>query len=340
MGTNLKDIIETKEVDIGYFENKKLAVDSFNILYQFLTTIRQRDGSLLKDSEGNVTSHLTGIFSRTTNFMKHGLKLAFVFDGKPPKLKQEERERRALLKKGAKELYEEAMKRGRIEDMKKYASRTSRLTKDMVDETKELVSALGCPVVQAESEGEAQMAYIVDKENLFAGISEDYDSLLYRIPKLAKNLTISGRRKVGASYVSVKPKVIDFSYNMNMLGIDQDRLIMIAMLVGTDYNPKGVKGIGPKNALKLVKEYGDDPDKLFSKVSWDKDNKTDWQEIFYLFKKMPVKKEYDLRWKEPDIDKIREILIEKHGFSKERIMKQADLIIEKPKSQKGLSEWF
>ena len=337
MGTNLKELLVAKETSIEYFKNKKLVVDSFNVLYQFLSTIRQRDGTPLKDSKGRITSHLTGLFSRTTRLMKEGLNLAFVFDGEPPELKQKERERRFAVKEEAKKAYEIAARKKDIEAMKKYAARTSRLTREMVDESKELIKALGLPVIQAPSEGEAQVAYIVNQGDAFAGISEDYDSLLYGIPRLVKNLTISGRKKVGATYITVKPKIISLSENLNNLGIDQEQLIILAILVGTDYNTGGVKGIGPKTALKLVKEYKHDFEELFKKVEWKKTFDFSWEEIYYLIKKMPVNKNYSLEFKKINKEKILKLLVEEHDFSEERINNALQPLLKEQESKKQRS---
>src|SRR3989344_7688959 len=120
MGLKLKDIIVKKEVAISDLADRKLVVDSFNVMYQFLATIRTRDGSLLMDSKGNVTSHLTGMFSRTASLAGSGLRLAFVFDGKAPELKKKERERRKEAKKTAQREYEIAREREDIDAMKKY----------------------------------------------------------------------------------------------------------------------------------------------------------------------------------------------------------------------------
>jgi flap endonuclease-1 len=296
----------------------------------------------LKDSEGNITSHLTGLFSRTTKLMHYGIKLAFVFDGKPPELKEKEREKRKTVKQEAMRLYEEAKKKEDIESMKKYASRTSILDKEMIKESKELISALGFPVVQAPSEGEAQVAKIVSDKNAFAGISEDFDSLLYGIPKLVKNLSITGRRKLRSTYITIKPKLINLSENLNKLGIDNDQLIVLAMLVGTDYNPGGIRGIGPKNALKLVKQHKDDFDNLFKEVKWNESFDFPWTDIYYLIKKMPVEKDYNLKIEKISPEKIFELLVEKHDFSKERVEKAMETLIksESKKQQKGLGDWI
>lgn len=342
MGVNIKDLLLIKEVKFEELNGKILAMDSFNILYQFLSTIRQRDGSLLKDSKGNVTSHLMGMFNRTTKFMKLGIKPIFVFDGKPPELKNKERERRKELKIEAEKKYKHAVKAKDEESMKKYASRTSRLTHEMVEESKELIDALGLPVVQAPSEGEAQVACIVNKGDAYAGVSEDYDSLLYGITRLVKNLTISGKRRIGANYVSVKPKMISISDNLNHLGIDQDQMIVLGILIGTDYNPRGIKGIGPKSALKLVKEFKQDYDGIFKKVEWDKFFDFPWTDIYYLIKKMPVEKNYDIKWKKIDKDRIIKMLIDKHDFAEERVNSVVEELLKKEesKTQTGLGAWF
>src|SRR3989344_1424609 len=123
MGIALKDIATGKEIEIDSLKGKVLAVDSYNLLYQFLTTIRARDGTLLMDSKGNVTSHLVGLFSRTTKLMQCGIKLVFVFDGKPPELKEKERIRRRELKAEAESEYRKAAEKKDLEAMKKYAAR-------------------------------------------------------------------------------------------------------------------------------------------------------------------------------------------------------------------------
>jgi len=344
MGIAITNLLKTKEVSFEELKNKKLAVDAYNILYQFLTTIRQRDGSLLTDSNGNVTSHLVGLFSRTTNLMRKGLNLVFVFDGEVPELKNEERERRKTLKKEAQRKYEEAMKEEDITSMKKYASRTSILSKDMINEAKELISALGLPIVQAPSEGEAQASHMAKQGSVYAIVSQDVDSLLFGAPYLIRNLSITGRRKKtgSISYKTIKPELIDLSENLNLLGIDQDQLIILAMLVGTDYNKGGIKGIGPKTALKLVKDYKKDFDKIFEEARWNDFFDFDWKEVYYLIKKMKTTDDYVLKWGDIDEEKVKKLLVKKHDFSSERVDNAISKLLknQKSKQQKGLKDFF
>ena len=321
MGVAFKDLIAAKDIELDFLKDKIIILDAYNVLYQFLTTIRGRDGTLLMDSNGNVTSHLVGLFTRTTNFMQRGIKIAFVFDGKPPELKQKTTEQRNQLKIEAEQKYIEAKKMEDVEDMKKYASRMTRLTKDMAEESKKLIGFLGLPVVQAPSEGEAQAAYMISKNKGFAVGSQDFDSLIHGATKLVRNLSIAGKRKKAKTlgYDTIKPELIDLSENLNNLGIDQNQLIALAMIIGTDYNPRGIKGIGPKNALKLVKKHNTDFDGLFNEVKWDVNFEFPWTEVYYLIKKMPVTDDYELKWSNVDKENLHKLLVGEHDFSEERV---------------------
>lgn len=344
MGTNLTQLLKTKEASFEDFNGKVLAVDAFNVLYQFLSSLRMRDGTPLKDSKGNVTSHLNGLFLRTTNLMKKGMKLIFVFDGEHPDLKKKEIERRRDLKKAAQVKYDEAAKEENIEAMRKYSVQTTSLTKEMVEEAKELLLALGIPVVQAPSEGEAQAAYMVKKEDADYVVSQDTDALLFGAIDVVRNLTISQKKKKAntLSYDIVKPHILNLSENLNHLGLDNDQLIVLGMLVGTDFNIGGIKGIGPVKGLKAIKDKGGDLDNLFKELKWDDYFDYPWTEVFYLFKNMKITDDYVIEWKDPNKEKVIEILHERHEFNKERINRELDKLIKDKdnKSQKGLGDFF
>ena len=343
MGVAFKDIIISEEIKLDDLKNKVIILDAYNILYQFLTTIRGIDGTPLKDSKGNTTSHLVGLFSRTASLMQKGIKPAFVFDGKPPDLKQKVHEQRNAIKAEAEKKFLEAKEKMDVEEMKKYAARTSRLSKDMVEESKKLVSLLGIPSIQAPSEGEAQAAYMVKEGNGFAVGSQDFDSLIHGATRLARNISISGRRKRGktAAYDTIKPEIIDLSQNLNNLGIDQNQLIALAMIIGTDYNPGGIKGIGPKNALKLVKQHKSDFDSLFREIKWDDFFDFGWTEVYYLIKKIPTTDDYELRWENADNEAISKLLVDEHDFSVERVKSMLEKLKRESaeKQQKSLGDF-
>ncbi len=344
MGTKLKDIVYCEEIDIKDLSNKIIAIDAFNFLYQFLTTIRQPDGTPLMDKKGRITSHLSGLFFRTINLLENGIKPIFVFDGKPPELKKYERERREEIKIESEKKLEEMKEKEEEEELKKYAMRTARLSEEMVEQSKRLVEYLGLPIVQAPSEGEAQAAYLVKKGVAFASASEDYDSLLFGAKLLIRNLSISGRRKLPGKnvYVKVSPEMIELEKTLKNHGITHDQLIVVAMLIGTDFNINGIPGIGPKKALKLVKEYGNNFEALFEHVEWKKYFDYDWKEVFNIFKNMPVTDEFKITFKDINEEKVIDMLVNEFDFSKERIenrLKEYRKSKEKL-AQSNLNRWF
>jgi flap endonuclease-1 len=342
MGTKITDLLQTKELSIEDLSGKTIAVDAFNQLYMFLASIRQPDGALLTDSHGNVTSHLNGLFYRFTKMMQYDIHFVFVFDGKTPDLKIRERVRRSQLKNQAESKYEKAKEEENLDDMKKYAARTSRLTPEMIADVKELIAALGCPVIQAPGEGEAQAAYMVKKKHAYASLSQDADSLIFGCSLVIKNLTISGRKKLPGklSYDTVTPELISLSDTLTSLSINLDQLIVIAILTGTDYNYGGVKGIGPKKALKLVQDYGNDFDKIFSEVKWNEHFDYDWKQVFDVIKHTAVTDDYDIAFKEIDEEKVVDILCKKHDFNEERVRKVLETLHTKPRAQKSLGDWI
>jgi len=335
MGVNLREMILKHRIELEDLKGKKLAVDAFNILYQFLSTIRQQDGNLLTDSKGNVTSHLSGFFYRTINLLEAGALPCFVFDGKAPEEKVRVQESRESIREEARKKFAEALEKEDLEEARKYAQQTSKLTREMISESKELISAMGLPWVQAPAEGEAQAAYMCRKGDVWAVASQDYDSLLFAAPRLVRNLTISQRKKVAGkeAYTKTEIELIDLSETLNYLQMDIEGFVRMGLLIGTDYNPGGVSGIGPKTAIKVIKEGKFDEYKSQIHGGADK--------LKNLFLKPYICKDYDLDWKSPDIKKIKEILVTRHDFSEERIdsaLKRIEAGVEKQK-QKGLGEF-
>ncbi|NAY89765.1 MAG: flap structure-specific endonuclease, partial [Desulfurococcales archaeon] len=142
MGVKIRDLIpETaiKVVELNELRDKAIALDAYNMLYQFLAAIRQPDGTPLMDSNGQITSHLSGLFYRTVNFIESGIKPIYVFDGKPPSLKEKELLNRKKRKEEAEAKYREAVKEARVEEARIYAQMAVRLTDNMVEDGKRLL---------------------------------------------------------------------------------------------------------------------------------------------------------------------------------------------------------
>lgn len=255
MGTDLSGIIQSTPIQLEYLAGKKVAIDAFNAIYQFLSIIRQRDGTPLMDYNGRVTSHLSGLFYRTARLMDIGIRPIYVFDGKPHRLKGVTLGERSAVRDEARQKWKEALEKGDLEEARMKAQASSKLTGAMIEESKTLLSLMGVPYVQAPGEGEAEAAELVKRGSAYACASQDYDSLLFGAPILIKNFTMSGRRKLPRkdAYVDIEPELIDLEKNLASLGITRQQLVWMGLLVGTDFN-EGVHGIGPKKAYKLVKE--------------------------------------------------------------------------------------
>lgn len=338
MGVNLSDIVKGKPLEIQDLKGKTIAIDAYNSMYAFLSIIRDRfTGESLKDSKGRVTSHLSGLFYRTTKLLENGINPVFVFDGKPPEFKRATSEIREEVKKRAEEKLETARKEGDVEGIRRYAQATSRLTDEMVKESKLLLECMGIPVIQAPSEGEAQAAHMVNTGKAWASGSMDWDSLLFGASRMVKNLTITGRRKVPRKedYIEIRPEVIELDHVLSRLGVDRNQLIIIGILIGTDYNPKGVKGIGPKSALKLVKEHHT-LENVLKHVGWEFD--TPAKEIFEFFRNPPVE-ECEIEKVKPDFKGLKEIMLD-HDFSGERVDKTIERLEKTGRGERNLQAWF
>jgi len=302
MGVLLTPIIIKETVKLEDLRGKRLAVDTNGELYQFLALIRLRDGTPLRDSHGRITSHLSGLFYRTTRLMtEHALELVFVFDGKPPALKFEEIARR----RGIKEKYDvehaAALEAGDLAKAYSKATMTSRLTRAMTE----------------EAEGEAQASHMAAKFSVWAAASKDYDCLLFGTPRLLRFLTISGKEFLPSkgAFRAITPELIDAPALLAQYGITREQLIDVAILIGTDFN-EGVRGIGPKKALKLVSEFGS-IDNMPAEIQEALGPAVD--EIRDIFLKPDVTDEYEIHFQSPDLDGIIRFLCEEREFSRERV---------------------
>jgi flap endonuclease-1 len=336
VGVQLTALVKGNEITFADLFDKRIAIDAFNWLYQFLSIIRQPDGEPLKDSHGNVTSHLSGLYYRTLKLLEANIKPVYVFDGKPPEFKKAVAEKRHDARIEAMREWKEALERKDYEAARKFAQRSSVITEEMVSDSKQLLDALGVPWLQATSEGEALCSLMCKNGDAYAVATQDYDSLLFGSPRLVRNLSITGKKKRGADYVTINPEMIILKDMLGNLGITQEQLIILGILVGTDYNEGGVPGYGPKKALELVKEKKT-MKKTFDGIAWD--FSVSQEEIFEFFRK-PTKMDYKIEFGEPDKEAIKKILCEEHDFSEERIDKSINKLEEKKGEQSSLSRWL
>jgi len=318
MGVDLKPVTEARHIEMHELSGKIIAIDAFNAIHQFLSIIRQRDGTPLKDSKGRVTSHLSGLLYRTANMVDAGIKPVYVFDGKPHPLKLHTLQKRMEIRSEAEKEWKEAIERGDMQEAFKKAIRTSRINEEIVKESKRLLNALGIPYIDAPGEGEAQAAHMAKKGSVDGVASQDFDCLLFGSPRLIRNLAVTGKRKLPDKqiWIDVPIEEILLEKVLEKNGITREQLVDAAILIGTDFN-EGIKGIGPKKAIALVKKYGS-IEEIMENENISVEN---YEEIRKIFLEPDVSDDYEIEFKEVNEEEAVKILCEEHQFSMDRVKK-------------------
>lgn len=348
MGIDLGDLVVKRPITFAEYAGQRVAFDAWNILYQFLASIRQPDGTPLMDREGRVTSHLAGVLYRTGNLVEAGVKPVFVFDGAPHRLKAETLAGRAARKEqaeqdlgeartaiaAAREAGDDAAESAGLERARTKAQQTSRLTVPMVEQAKELLGALGIPVVQAPGEGEAQAAWMCQQGIVHAACSQDYDSILFGTPRLARHLAVTGRRKLPGKqvWVEVTPEEIGLPESLAALRLTREQLVDAALLVGTDFHP-GIHGIGPKKAVAVIQKEGS-LEAIIDRLSANPSSAdsaveraileqhaalADRDEVRRIFLSPEHTAAVNLDVKAVDADLVHRLMVDRHGFSADRV---------------------
>jgi flap endonuclease-1 len=322
VGVVLTPIIHRQPIALDDLRDKVLAVDGNGELYQFLALIRLPDGTPLRDGSGRVTSHLSGLFFRTTRLIAdHAVRLVFVFDGVPPPRKAEVLARRRAVKAQFEREHQEALARGDLAGAYAKATMTSRLSREMVGEARELLRLLGLPTLQAPAEGEAQAASMAQQPGVWAAASKDYDTLIFGAPRLVRFLTISGKEFLPSrgTFRPIEPEVIDLQHQLDVWGITRPQLVDLAILVGTDFNP-GVKGIGPKKALRLVQTHG----RIEAMPDEIREAAGDFAEVREIYLHPATTNDYRIEFGPPDRAGLLAFLCDDRQFSRERVSAALD----------------
>ncbi|NXL07701.1 GEN endonuclease, partial [Mesembrinibis cayennensis] len=223
--TNLWQILEPvkQPVNLSSLKGKTLAVD-LSLWVCEAQTVKKMIGVVTKP-------HLRNLFFRFSFLTSMGIKLVFVMEGEAPKLKADTMSKRNEMRYGP--------------SKKIGASRTGRsLFKAFLKECLELLECLGVPWVQAAGEAEAMCAYLNAKGHVDGCITNDGDVFLYGAQTVYRNFAMNAKDPLLDCYTmsSIKEK----------LGCDRESLIGLAVLLGCDYLPKGVPGVGKEQALKLI----------------------------------------------------------------------------------------
>src|SRR5467141_4675005 len=336
----LTPILKREQTTLKALKGTSFAIDASIEIHQFLALVRKRDGPLFTDPRGRVTSHLIGLFTRTGRLIADfAMKAVFVFHGRPNPLKRRTIEMRREAMKKAEIEYSEAISKEDYAKAWSKAVMTGRVTESILDDAKRLLTLMGIPWLEALEDAEAQASYMAARGDVWAVGSKDYDCLLYGAPILARYLTLTGREWLRAQRRSrpLIPELIKLSENLTLLGITREQLVDLAILVGTDFN-QGVKGIGPKKALKLVHDHGSIeqmPEEIKSKLT------EDLKSVRQVFLKPRVLEKYLLKRSPPDRHELVKFLSEERDFNKERVERLTERLTRRSaETDAGLENWL
>ncbi|MFW9927821.1 MAG: flap endonuclease-1 [Candidatus Thorarchaeota archaeon] len=344
MGIKFGDLFDDirEPLKLKDLKNKRVGIDAYIVIYQMLARIRTDEGAGegLTDSQGRITSHLQGLFTRTLALIDEGVNVVYVFDGPPPDFKTAELRRRTERKKKAEEEYQRAIEEEDLERAKKFSQQTITIDEQIINDSKRLLDLLGVSYLTAKHDAEAQLAMMAQKGYIDAVASQDYDTFLFGAPLVVRNLTISKTRMIRGQIRTVVPEKISLEKALSTLEISREQLIHMGLLIGTDFNDK-IPKIGSKTAEKLVKEHKD-WNSLIQHVSSNylKEDQTinDYfssaspKTIIDYFLNPPYNEDFSLDFSaRADIKGIIEFLVKERDFNEERVTKQLSGLAKKQK---------
>jgi len=322
--TDLRDLAVIEAVAYDDLGGSVVAVDAHNWLYRYLTTtVKFTRDEAYTTADGTEVANLIGVVQGLPKFLEHDVTPVFVFDGGVTDLKEDEVERRREQREQAAAKLEAARERGDDLEAARLESRTQRLTDVILETTRELLSLLDVPVVDAPAEGEAQAARMARAGTVDYAGTEDYDALVFGSPLTLRQLTSSG-----------DPECMDLDATLAEHDLTWEQLVDVAILCGTDFN-EGVSGIGPKTAVKAVREQGDlwgvFEDRGVSIENADR--------IRQLFLDPPIDEEVafdtDIT---PDVDAAREYVVDEWGVAHDEVERGFERIADATR-QTGLDRW-
>ena len=302
-----------KPVNTSRLTGKYIAVDASLAIYQFLANVRSM-GQVLTDADGNVTSHLQGLLSRTVRLVSEGIIPVYVFDGKPPELKSDEIEKRIERKKKAEEELSKAIEEGNTDNIDKFSRRTIRLEKEQVDECKKLLELMGIPFIEAPCEAEAQCAALCKKGICYAVSTEDMDTLAFGSPRLIRYLT-------GSFSKNKEPIEITFKNVIEEIGFTYEEFVDLCILFGCDYTST-IDKVGYKTAYNLMSECKS-IEKIIEKYGshYNVPENFNYKGARQLFFEHEVITDYKPRLKDPNEAELKKFLVDEKNFSAAKIDK-------------------
>jgi flap endonuclease-1 len=321
---DLRSLAALTDVAWDDISGSVVAVDAHNWLYRYLTTtVKWTRDEVYTTDAGEEVANLVGLVQGLPKFFEHDLVPVFVFDGGVTELKDDEVEKRREAKEKARERLEDARERGDTVEAARLEARTQRLTPVIQETTRELLSLLDVPYIEAPAEGEAQASYMARTGDVDYVGSEDYDTLLFGAPYTLRGLTSKG-----------VPELMSLEATLAENDLTWEQLVDVAILCGTDFN-QGIRGVGPKTAVKAVREHGD----LWGVLDARGDHIPNADRVRDLFLDPPVTDDYaydvDI---DPDVDAARRYVVDEWEVDASEVQTGFERI-EESLVQTGLDRW-
>ncbi|KAG2440013.1 hypothetical protein HXX76_004130 [Chlamydomonas incerta] len=307
-------------------------------IYQFMVVVGRQGDQLLTNEAGEITSHLQGMFFRTAKMLEAGIKPVYVFDGKPPQLKQDQLAQRTERRADANEALEKAKEAGDQEAIEKYSKRSVRVTREHNDECKRLLRLMGVPVVEAPTEAEAQCAEMAKTGLVYGLATEDMDALTFGAPRVIRHL-------MAPSSQNVPVQEFDREVALRELGLDDDQFIDLCILMGCDYCGT-IRGIGAVRALQMIKKHGSIEGMLkeLDASKYPVPDPFPHKESHEFFKNPEVTPSADIppmKWTAPDEEGLVQFLVNEKQFNEQRVRNAVGRIkANKTKANQGRLESF
>ena len=242
-----KNAYNVVEKHLSKYKGKTIAIDTSILLYKY------RYGS------GNdQLSHIYGILGKCMSFLSNGVIPIFVHDGEPPEEKSEvlskRTDQRTKLKNKIENLKIQIREYTTDSDSEddglgKLKVNLSKLEKQVVNVSQThrkeifyLLKLLGLPNFVATGEGESSCVELQKRGIADYVYSEDMDVLTFGCTKF---LRCSNKKDY---YVEISLNDI-----LDNLKMNQDEFVDLCILCGCDYS-KRIRGMGPNNSFKLIKE--------------------------------------------------------------------------------------
>lgn len=320
----LRELAAIREVPFDDLSGAVVAIDAHNWLYRYLTTtVKWTASGVYTTSEGIEVANLLGLVQGLPKFFEADIVPAFVFDGVVTDLKSEEIDDRRAAKERAKAEARSARERGDRIEAARLEARTQSLTDEIQRTTRDLLDLLDVPYLDAPAEGEAQAAHMAKAGDVDYAGTEDYDALLFGSPLTLRGLTSKG-----------DPECMDLEATLDRHGLSREGLVDVGILCGTDFN-EGVHGMGPKTAVKAIREHGD----LFGVLEAENATVPDAEAVRELFLEPDVTDEYEVDTDlDPDIDAARAYVIDEWEIPAEEVARGFERI-EESVAQTGLDQW-